>query len=184
MWLRGFEDEDLEAYRSFTQSGRGHEAGYTVPSGTPRIKAWFDKVRVEHGKDAFYFVVSPIDADDFLGTAWLWNFGQRIGGAEFSIFIADPGRWGSGIGTDATNALLDFAFGYNDLHRVWLYTHVENERAQRSFAKAGFVKEGVLRQHYMGDGKLRDSVLMAILRPEWEALDRPRSWELRDGAGD
>jgi RimJ/RimL family protein N-acetyltransferase len=60
---------------------------------------------------------------------------------------------------------------------VWLTTGVANERSQRAFAKAGFTREGTLRSTQFDRGSTADAVVMSILRDEWEALPRPRSWD-------
>ena len=43
-------------------------------------------------------------------------------------------------------------------------------RAQRSYGKLGFTRDGVMRQAYrQADGTRTDLVMMAILKSEWEA---------------
>jgi RimJ/RimL family protein N-acetyltransferase len=37
--------------------------------------------------------------------------------------------------------------------------------------------DGVLRRHRVRRGVWVDAALMSILRDDWEALDRPRSWD-------
>ena len=77
------------------------------------------------------------------------------------------------------------------MERVWLDTDAENLRAQATYRKAGFALEGRLRHAWYGDGHYGDEVRMALLRDEWRALTRPRSWDLvdaevesaRDGGG-
>ncbi len=93
------------------------------------------------------------------------------------MFIADPENRGKGLGLDAINAMLDFAFGHLHHHRIWLTTLADNAGAQRAFEKAGFRKEGVVRDHYLRSGRRVDSVQMSILRPDWEAINRPRIWD-------
>jgi RimJ/RimL family protein N-acetyltransferase len=127
--------------------------------------------------DEFFFVISPLGGTDFLGTIWLWNMNGRLGGAELSMFIVAEENRGKGVGTDAINAMLDFAFGNLEHYRIWLTALASNEPARRAFERAGFTKEGVVRGHYLRQGQRFDSVQMSILRPEWEALQRPRSWD-------
>jgi RimJ/RimL family protein N-acetyltransferase len=64
------------------------------------------------------------------------------------------------------------------MERVWLGTSDDNERAQAAYRKAGFTLEGTMRHAYYQDGRWSDELRMAILRDEWAALPRPRSWEL------
>ena len=179
VWLRAFEAADVEPYQRFIGTSDAYWAGYRAPQSSDKLQDWYgDVVRAHHGKDAFYFAVSPLGSSDFIGTTWLWNRSTRLGdGFEYSIFIGDVGAWGTGIGTDATNATLDFAFGFTDTPKVWLATMQHNERAQRSFQKSGFVRDGVVRSYALMKGERMDAVLMSILREEWASQDRRRSWE-------
>lgn len=179
VWLRGFEADDLAPYRRFVESSDAHWAGYRSPPSSDKVDEWHrEVVQKTHGKDAFYFVVSPLGGNDFLGTTWLWNRSTRLGdGFEYSVFIGDTASWGTGIGTDAANATLDFAFGFTDTPKVWLATLKSNERAQRSFEKSGFRRDGMVRHYALMKGERVDAVLMSILREEWDGLDRRRSWE-------
>jgi RimJ/RimL family protein N-acetyltransferase len=55
-----------------------------------------------------------------------------------------------------------------------------NERAQHVYAKAGFVHEGRLRRAFYQDGVFQDDVWMAMLRSEWDAQTRKRSWDFTE----
>ena len=72
---------------------------------------------------------------------------------------------------------MDFAFGELRMERLWLDTDAANERAQAVYRKCGFTVEGRLRHVWFQDGGYTDDIRMAILRDEWLALPRPRSWE-------
>jgi RimJ/RimL family protein N-acetyltransferase len=179
VWLRAFEDSDLEPYRRAANSvDVGTWAGYPFPLGEATAERWYQRVVEHHGRDEYFFAVSPIGSDEFIGTVWLWSAGSRLDGLELSVFITAEAGLGQGTGTDAINAALDFVFGSYETERVWLSTEAENLRAQRSFEKAGFRRDGTIRHHFRRAGEWRDSALMAILREDWEALERPRSWEL------
>jgi len=177
VWLRGYSEADLEPYEHFVNSQDALWAGFTIPMPAAKIRTWFEKAVSEHGSQGYYFVVSPLGSHDFIGTTWVWNVGSRIGGAEFSMFMDDPTRWGHGFGTDAANATTDFIFGFTELPRLWLATDESNGRAQRSFEKAGFVREGLIRHYAMHKGAPINAVLMGMLRNDWAALDRRRSWD-------
>ena len=59
--------------------------------------------------------------------------------AELSIVLGEPSSWGQGLGTEAMQLLLAFAFGPLGLHRVWLIVRADNERAIKLFSRMGFV---------------------------------------------
>jgi RimJ/RimL family protein N-acetyltransferase len=179
VWLRALEEADLPAYKRAVNSVEvGAWAGYPWPHSEATIARWYDGVRARHGQGEYWFAVSRLGSDEFVGTVWLWSKGDRLDGLELSVFVTEEAGHGNGIGSDAIDAALDFIFGSYETERVWLTTEAENERAVRAFEKSGFQVDGTIRHHFRRAGGWRDSVLMAILREDWQALDRPRSWDL------
>ena len=179
VWLRAFEAADLPAYREAVNSIEvGTWAGFPWPHSADSTERWFTEVRERHGHGEYWFTISPLGSDQFIGTVWLWNKGSRLDGLELSILVTTEAGLGRGIGSDAINAALDFIFGSYDVERVWLTTEAANTRAQRAFEKSGFRREGTIRHHFRREGQWRDSQLMAIVREDWASLTRPRSWEL------
>ena len=88
----------------------------------------------------------------------------------FHISLGEHDAWGQGYGTEATRLMLGLAFDSIGLHRVGLSVFSFNERAIRSYEKAGFRLEGRARDAILRDGERRDELSMAILAPEWRAL--------------
>ena len=130
------------------------------------------------GRDAYQFAICLRDGGEPIGTIGLHAVDQKHGSATMGIAIGEPDLWSKGYGTDALQALLDFGFGTLRLERIALDVYAYNERARRSYEKCGFVLEGTARKALFRDGKRHDVHQMGILRDEWAALDRPRSWEL------
>ncbi|MFC5665696.1 GNAT family N-acetyltransferase [Kitasatospora misakiensis] len=135
--------------------------------------------RLEHQRD-------DNDRDDFLvllpdgtpiGHIALFDQDLADGTAEISLLM-DAGHRGAGHGSDAVDALVDLAFGELPLHRLQAVTHTGNAAALAVLAGAGFVQEGVRRSACLHRGSRYDVAVLSLLRPEWEALTRPRSWEL------
>lgn len=175
VWLRAFEREDLPAYKAAANNPDVVAwTGYFKPQSDEEVERFYQQV--VRAADIHCFAISPLGSRDFLGAVWLRGFGGPMGGPELAIFLGTAVHWGRGLGSDAAGAILDLAFGSLGEHRVWLYTAAANLRAQRAFEKVGFVREGVLRQHSVSRGERVDMVLMAVLKPEWEALGRRRSW--------
>ena len=83
--------------------------------------------------------------------------------AEYGIFIGETDCLGMGYGTEAAELMTEYAFEYLGLHKLMLRVYAENERAIKSYEKAGFVKEAYLKDDVFVQGKYRDIVLMAIL---------------------
>jgi RimJ/RimL family protein N-acetyltransferase len=109
------------------------------------------------------------DGDRLIGAAGLDQVDVKNRHARFGMLIGDKGEWGKGYGTEATGLLVGFAFQTLNLNRVWLHVYEYNERGLRAYAKVGFRREGVLRQDTYREGRYWDTVVMGILRAEWEA---------------
>ena len=89
--------------------------------------------------------------------------------AWIGIGLGEREYWGQGYGTDAMRVLLRFAFTELNLERVTLNVFAYNERAQRSYLKAGFTIEGRQRERLRRGNQRYDSISMGLLRDEWRA---------------
>lgn len=151
-----------------------------APLSIPLEERWFDDMLTRQGKDAWHFVICLLADKRAIGTAGLFGLDLLNGQAGFGIFIGERALWNRGLGTDALEAISDFGFGELRLERIWLDVFTDNARAKRSYEKAGFSVEGVLRHDVYRSGRFQDVYRMSLLRAEWEALPGPRSWE-REG---
>ncbi len=78
-----------------------------------------------------------------------------------------------GVCTPMIERLLETAFGEMSLRRVELRVYSFNTPAIRCYERAGFAREGLLRQAQRVGDELWDLVVMGILREEWQAhVDR------------
>ncbi|WP_344398889.1 GNAT family protein [Streptomyces longisporus] len=144
----------------------------------PRSLSWL-RERVERDLD-------DSDRDDFLvllpdgtpiGCTALIDQDLADGTAEVVMLLA-PEHRGQGHGADALDTMVDLAFGELPLHRLQAVTHTENTAALKVLAKSGFVREGVRRSACLHRGRRHDVAVLSLLRPEWETLWRPRTWDL------
>lgn len=90
--------------------------------------------------------------------------------ANFRIGIFQSTERGKGIGTWATEMTRDFAFEDLKLHRLELDVFSFNPRAERAYLKAGFKREGVLRDAVMDGDQYAGDILMALLEDEWRKI--------------
>ena len=128
---------------------------------------WYESVR--KNPNIFVFAIKRQDDDALIGTTSLFDINWRIRKCTFGIALGDPTVWGKGLGTDATRTVVGYAFRELNLNRVQLYVYEFNERGRRAYEKAGFVREGTLRESVYREGRLFSEDIMAILRSDWEA---------------
>ncbi len=170
VWLRPMEERDLPAYvAGINDTEVGGMAGYRVPDSLEQATAWHARhAEATRRGDAFFFAVCELGDDRFIGTVWFKEVNHFDANAELAIYM-DRDHIGSGWGTDAQRTLIEFGFGTLGLERIWLTVNADNPRAIRSYEKVGFQREGVMRRSFRVKGRLTDSLLMSILRDEWES---------------
>ncbi|HTE74606.1 MAG TPA: GNAT family N-acetyltransferase [Actinomycetes bacterium] len=72
------------------------------------------------------------------------------GRCHLSMVFVAPDRWGEGIGSVLVDAAVALAAGLG-YDTVQLYTHEDNDRAQRLYAGKGFLRDGDVRADAWGD---------------------------------
>ena len=139
-----------------------------------------------HLRDRFPFPYGAEQARQFL--AWLakqpsptvWAIevdGEAAGGigiemhtdvervsAEIGYWLGES-VWGRGIATEALQAVTAEAFRRFDITRLYAVPFADHTASVRVLEKAGYVREGHLRQSAIKDGAIRDQLLFAAYRP-------------------
>ena len=88
--------------------------------------------------------------------------------AEFAIAIGEADFRGKGYGTEVARLTVAVGFEQFNFNRIWLTVNEENVGAVRAYEKAGFVKEGLMRQNGFANGGYYNTYIMSILRDEYE----------------
>lgn len=132
--------------------------------------AWVRRMQ-SSSEDRVFSIFDAVD-DRYVGQCGVHQIFRRSAVGRASIIIADRAEMGRGKGSAALASLLDFVFssregGGEDLHKVWLMLFAKNERARRTYARLGFVEEGLLREEYFHEDGWHDMVRMSLLRSEW-----------------
>ncbi|MDA8343901.1 MAG: GNAT family protein [Thermaerobacter sp.] len=108
--------------------------------------------------------------------------GELVGGARIGIkstvhrlgdigYVVRRDLWGRGIASEAAMLLLRLGFLSLDLHRVEATCDPKNAGSRRVLERIGMRFEGHLRENVFAHTGWRDSLLFAMLRADWAALD-------------
>jgi RimJ/RimL family protein N-acetyltransferase len=84
-------------------------------------------------------------------------------------YIFHPDAQGRGYATEAALAMLGFAFGTADLHRVYARCDARNEASARVMERLGMRQEAHFREHTHFKGRWDEELIYAILDREWES---------------
>jgi RimJ/RimL family protein N-acetyltransferase len=180
VFLRPSERSDIPTFvRWFSDGETTRYLKMRAPMSLASEEKWFEAMLERQGKSDYHFVICLLADGRAIGTAGLHELDLASGSAAFGISIGEKDEWSKGYGTDALNAICDFGFGELRLERIWLEVYAPNARARRSYEKAGFTLEGTQRRAHFANGEHLDTHVMSLLRDEWRALPRQKSWELK-----
>jgi RimJ/RimL family protein N-acetyltransferase len=101
-----------------------------------------------------------------LGYASLTSIDMLAASARLTVVIGESEEWGKGLGKEATESMVRYAFDVLNLHRVHVLVAEHNQRAIACFEACGFVHEGTLRDDHHHRGAYRSSHVMSVLRDE------------------
>ncbi len=125
---------------------------------------WLHEV-VEKGCAA-QMMICDKETDKPVGSVYIRDIDHTHHKGEYGIFIGEEEARGKGIGTLAAKKMIQYGFEELGLHRIYLRVLAGNEQAVRSYEKAGFEKEGYLKDDVFINGKYVDIVWMAIVNRE------------------
>ena len=103
--------------------------------------AWSQKMTDD--SSVLYFAIEAGPERRYLGNVWLAQIDLRNFKAEVRVLLGET--QGSGHGSKAIALLAEYAFSKLGLNRLYAYVLDFNPRAVRAFEKAGFAKEGLLK---------------------------------------
>ena len=133
----------------------------------------------------YIFAIVEKDTNKVIGNCGIHNVSQVHRNASLGIFIGEKTFWNQGIGAEATNLLLDFAFNILNLHNIYLSVLSYNKRAIRCYEKIGFKKIGVQREFMFVSGKYHDVYLYDMLASEFTSpyIKKVFAYSISDEAG-
>jgi UDP-4-amino-4,6-dideoxy-N-acetyl-beta-L-altrosamine N-acetyltransferase len=109
------------------------------------------------------FIICDIETEEPLGSVYIRDIDMSHKKGEYGIFLSPDAPRGKGIGTDTAKLAIDYAFETRKLHRLFLRVYADNIPAIRSYEKAGFDREALLKDDVLVNGEYRDIVLMAAI---------------------
>ena len=171
LYLRPLEKEDLAHIRHWANDAEIRQlTGEVMPMSQASADEFLEKVRTDH--ERVWFVIVLKEGDRVIGETGLLRIFWPWRATDLSIIIGDKEAWGRGYGSEAIRLLLDYAFGYLNMHRVALGVVGFNQRALRFYEKVGFKQEGIQRDGYYHGHAYHDFVMMGILEDDFRAMQQ------------
>jgi len=166
--LRAVTEKDADAYLKWINDPEtNYFRGLYPPTSEVVAKAWIQE-QLHQTAEKLSLAVETSDSGKLVGFIGLRGICGRSRRAEMWIYLGDKEVWGKGYGTNALVAICQHAFSDMNLHRLWLECDPEHYAGVKCYEKVGFVREGIQRDGYYRRGQFRDTMIMGLLRPDWQ----------------
>lgn len=158
------------------------EAMYEIYSDAETMKYWSSEP-MKGLDEAQKYVAQDLDAvnqgraviwsiteknrDVAIGKCILFQFSESNRRAEVG-YVLNRQYWGRGIMSEAMAAVIEYAFGDAGLHRLEADTDPDNAGSLKMLERLGFQREGLFRDRWFVYGVWQDSVMLGLLKTEWE----------------
>jgi RimJ/RimL family protein N-acetyltransferase len=159
IFTRWAQDREVTHYLTWRPHPRIEQTQEFVQSC---LSAWEHETR-------FPYMVTLMEDGQVIGM-----IDPRIEGPKMGIgYILARAYWGKGFMTEATQAMIEWAFQQPTIYRVYATTDMENVASRRVLEKVGMQCEGILRK-YISHPNLsdipRDSFIYAITKQTTEEI--------------
>ena len=97
--------------------------------------------------------------DHLIGTVGFWQW-LKPHFRAITSYELHPSYWRRGYSLEALSAAINFAVEVMGVHTVEANIDPENTASVKLAEKAGFLREGLLRENYFANGKFKDTAVL------------------------
>jgi N-acetyltransferase len=180
--LRPMQRSDGPAIVEAASDGKLWELFYTSVPAPDTIEAYLDTAEAETGYGrAMPFVVIDKHSGQIVGATRYMRMKRDAKRLEIGTTFYAQSAQRTPINSETKLLLLTHAFEVMDCLCVQLRTDGFNFASQRAIERLGAKKDGLLRNHSIVNGRVRDTVTYSILANEWEGVKRNLHMRLARG---
>jgi RimJ/RimL family protein N-acetyltransferase len=126
---------------------------------------WFEKIQHDNSRVEF-IMETPQKAP--VGVIGLAGIDSTHRTAEIYLVIGQKEFWGKGLMFEAESLLINWAFNYLGLEKIWAEARPENIASLITMKKIGFNVEGTLRSEKVVDGTRIDTLRLGLLKNDFK----------------
>lgn len=166
--LTGFSPHDMTTiFENFSIDEIKKILGHRTDEDYEQEKYKYKKGYASYNRSFVLFLLSEKTSGKIIGRCGLHNWNEEHNRAEIGYNMSDEHYKRKGLMTEAVSAIIDYGFEKLKLHRIEALVGSENIPSLKIIENHHFIKEGLLRDHYLVDDKYEDSVLFSILHNEY-----------------
>ncbi|RHW43263.1 N-acetyltransferase [Neobacillus notoginsengisoli] len=152
-----FSNEEVTRYYGF-------ETMHTIDQAEKLIKFFSEKYEDKAG---IRWGIERKSESGLIGTIGFNSWSIKHKGAEIGYEV-HPDYWRKGYISEALRAVFAYGFEAMDLNRIGAVVFPENEASNKLLLKAGFQKEGLLREYIYQNGTPHDAYVYSLLKGSYQ----------------
>lgn len=165
IYLRALEPEDLE----FIYTLENDESIWYVSQTQTPYSRFFIKQYLENAHQDIYeakqlrLVICLQENHQTVGLIDLFDFDALNSRAGVGILVHQTENQAKGIGTEALQLIINYAFTHLQLHQLFANIATDNRVSQSLFSKMGFLKIGVKKEWNKQNGIFQDEEMYQLI---------------------
>lgn len=164
--IRKFQEDDIPyKVKWINDTDNNQFLHYDLPLREDKTLLWFNSIKDRTDRADFTITYNGEPAG-LIGLLYIDNKNRK---AEYYITLGGSEFKGKGIATIASKLLIEESYHNYNLNKIYLYTEVENKSAQRLFERIGFIKEGLLKEDLIQEGRKVDRFIYGLFVEEYLA---------------
>ncbi|WP_153978089.1 GNAT family N-acetyltransferase [Paenibacillus xylanilyticus] len=167
--LRLFEESDAATVTELCNNYNIYKSTLTLPYPYTLDCAlsWIQHHRHNFEKEKHYEFAICDRATGTLYGAIALSYDHRYDHGEMAYWIGEA-YWGMGYATEASQAILHFAFHVKRFHKVYGRHFASNPASGKVLQRIGMIQEGVLMDHVKKEGQYESLIYYGIVKREEE----------------
>jgi [ribosomal protein S5]-alanine N-acetyltransferase len=123
--------------------------------------------RMDGKENEPFFAICLRENDLHIGNIKLGPINWRHRSADISLLIGDKECWGKGFASEAVQVITDYGFRILNLNKVKAGCYDNNIGSAKAFEKNGYVREGLLREQFISQGKKIDMIILGMTATDY-----------------
>ncbi len=166
LYLRPVEPMDYPLFHCWANDPETRAlTGEVRPSTFASMQEYYEGI--QKAPDRVWLAVVVRETQRVIGETGLLRMFPAWRTTDWSMIIGDPQARGQGYGKEAALLMLNYAFGYQNFHRVSIGVVGFNEGALRFYERLGFKQEGIQEDGYYFNHAYHHFVMMRLLEDEF-----------------
>ncbi|MFB5763720.1 GNAT family N-acetyltransferase [Paenibacillus medicaginis] len=169
VYLRPVREEDMASfYEAVCDEEIRYMTGTKKTFTMEQLYEHFERITKDETRHDF--AICLVNDDTIIGDLSILEIDADNRKAFFRIALHNKLYFNKGYGTEAVRLAMEFSFENLKLNRLQLEVFSHNVRGVKAYEKAGFKKEGILRQSLLYNNQYFDEIIMGMLKQDYNKL--------------